>query len=172
MERKAVGYLTSRPPPIGLVIVIAIAVLTLFLIMSVYFAIVSAGNPAAIMMVLFFAIPLLFILGVENNAFPDLPKRKWKTVVLFYITGLFVIPLVGSIFISFNVALLVTLIIFAIPMAFAAIHLATSEEGWTSFRANSREKLSNAGEKIKSPVARIRHKVGTREPKRKLRRSR
>jgi len=161
------GYFTSRPPPLGLLIVLAITGLALFTIMSIYFAIVSGGNSAAIMMILFFGVPLAFIIGVEENAFPDLPKRKWKSMALFYVTAIFVIPLVGSLFISFNIALILLLIIFAIPMALGLIHLVTSEEKWFDFRTNSREKLSSAGEKIKAPIVRVRH-----GPKRRLRRNR
>ena len=170
-NRRAVGYLTSRPGPMGLVIVLAIALLALFVIISIYFAIVSAANPAAIMMVLFFAVPLLFILGVEENAFPDLSKRKWTSVVAFYITGLFVIPIIGSIFFSFNVVLLLMLIIFGVPMVISAIHLATTEESWNMFKDNSKGHLSNAGARIKAPISRIRHRP-RKEPKRRLKRNR
>jgi hypothetical protein len=173
-KKKVVGYLTSRPPPLGLLIVLAIAVLGLFTIMSVYFAIASSGNPAAIMMIFFFGVPLLFIIGIEENAFPDLPKRKWKSVVLFYFTVLFVIPMIGSLFVSFNIALTLTLIIFGIPMAFATIHMASTEAGWYNFRVRSRTKLSNAGSKISNAgekIKSVRYKL-RREPKRRLRRNR
>lgn len=171
-KRKAVGYITSRPPPLGLVIVLVVAFLALFSIMSIYFAIISSGNPAAIMMVLFFAVPLLFILGIETNAFPDLPKRKWKSVALFYITALFIIPIIGTLFVTINVAIILMLIIFSVPLLIAIGHLATSEGGWEAFGENSKEKLSHAGEKIKSPVVRVRQKIRNRkkEPKRRLKR--
>jgi short subunit fatty acids transporter len=111
----------------------------------------------------------MFIIEVENNAFPDLPKRKYKSIGLFYVTAIFVIPLVGTLFTSFNIALILMLIIFGLPMAIALIHMVTTEAGWWDFRVSSREKLSRAGEKIKSPVRRLRKRAG---PKRRLKRNR
>jgi len=169
--RRAVGLITSRSGPMGLVIIIGVALLALFAIVSVYFAIVSSGNPAAIMMVLFFIVPLGFILTYETNAFPDLPHRKIKSLVAFYITGLFVIPIVGTLFVSFNVALILMLIIFGIPFAIAIIHLATTEDNWFSFKEGTHEKFSNAGSRIKEPISHIRRRV-KKEPKRRLRRNR
>jgi hypothetical protein len=90
---------------------------------------------------------------VEQNAFPNLEKRKWKSVVVFYFTIMFVIPLLGSLFVSFNTAILLMMLIFGIPMALALIHMATSEEHWYDFRVRNKRKITDAGEKSKDKLS-------------------
>jgi len=171
-KAKKKGYLTSREWPTGLFIWFATVFLILMLMMSIYQTAITGGvNPATWLMIIFFSIPLLFILGVENNAFPDLSKRKWPSLVVFYFCAMMVIPFAVSSLISFNIAIIIVAIIFGIPLLLSTIHLLTSENTWFDFKAKSKEKLAPKGSIRKKISAKIKSKTKKKKP-RKLKRNR
>jgi hypothetical protein len=169
-KNQKAGYITSRTGSDGMIILVLTVLLAIFVIISIYSIILTSGHAASLVLLLLFAVPLMFILGVENNAFPNLPKRKYKSTVLFYFTAIFVIPMVFSVFIEFNIALLITLIIFGVPMIIAVVHLATDDKGWIRFSDNSKK----VGARIKKGAKNTKQRIKKRfkkKPKRRLMRN-
>ena len=162
------GYITSRQGPGGIVTVALTFFLFIMVLMSLYSIVMTSGHAAAWMMLVFFGIPLMFVLSVEDNAFPNLEKRKYKTIILFYFTALIVIPFAVSMFVSFNVAVLIIFVIFIIPLIFSAAHLFSKEQKWNEFRKALREKKP----KIKSKRLKKVTSKFKKKKKRKLKRNR
>ena len=168
VKTKSKGYITSRQGPEGIVTVAVTFFLFIMVLMSLYSIVMTSGHAAAWMMLVFFGIPLMFVLSIEDNAFPNLEKRKYKSIILFYFTALIVIPFAVSVFVSFNVAVLIIFVIFFIPLAISAIHLFSREQKWNEFRKTMHDKRPKIKSKrLKKVTAKFKKKK-----KRKLKRNR
>lgn len=141
-------------------------------ISSIFVMILTSAFAAGILLLLFFAVPLMFIIGVEHNIFPDLPSRKYKSMALFYFCALVAIPFGVSFLVGFNFAALFFFVVFAFFMFLSLGHLFTSEQQWASGTKKVKTKFHNAGSKTKKKLGSVKRRLPKRKKKRRLKRSR
>ena len=173
-QKQPTSLITAREGPAGLGILLATVFLIIMLVLSVVVCIEQPLNFLAWTMLVLFAFPLIFILGIEQNIFPYLHKRKWISVALFYFCLVMLIPMGAMMwFYAYNVAIIVIFIIFFVPALVAALHMFTTQEQWQGGKTRVKDGVKRGARTVANKVRRKKPKTTKRKKvKRKMQRSR
>ena len=135
----------------------ATAVFIIFILCSLYALALTPANPASWSMFVFFTLGLALLLIFEDNALPDLQKRKAPYAFAgWFFTWMFVAVLV-SFFITMNLAHLGIAAMFGTIAFFLLTYTVAPEEKWMSFKQSV--KTNTAGK--------VKKKFKSRKPKNK-----
>lgn len=175
-KRKSAHIFTSRTKGLDRVVTeIAIVIMLIFGICSLYAVVLAPVNPVAWSMMVFFIFGFMILVGFEENVFPDLSKHKTPyAVVTWFFAWLFCAFLVSAL-VTFNLTHAALAVIMAVVVFIGGTYVIASEQGWSKMKTTVKKKTGGAvKQKIKGTKTgkKISKKLEKRKRKKKSERKR
>jgi len=171
MKKKRIGQsghiVTSRQRGNAdrTILLLVVALCFIFVLCSVYAIYLQPDNPAAWAMAAFFLVGMLIILGHEENAFPDLTRKKLPYAIIVWLFAWILAAYVVSFLLDMQLGSGFIIVLFGIIVVLGGAFVLANETQWTNFKTKTKDKTSR---KIQNRVSKT--KTGKKLEARKKRR--